>query len=327
MNEQYPVSSSCTAVVVKSEADRRHLKKGVVDPARVCGAEFGSTNKSTDHAIYHAQRHVRPLFPGLDGAVIKCTFEGCHDSETPFQSRYYADHVQHLFFAHNTRVKGHRTRSLEAELIYLFWWCPFCYKFIVQDNEDISCHILNHIPAYDEVFYKRGYLPVCQNTLVAWPMYCPICVRDTGKSLMERFRSPHYSNTQSNLKGLLRHLVVHFESTDPLSTVSCPFSASTPDGIRAACELTSTPMSSLYQHLLEAHGWDLKRADDDLVTERQAGSARQKARQAAKQKRRDDELEEDGIEQRKQLVPLRASDVNVRISPRKPVAKKKKPQK
>lgn len=324
VDDQYPVSSGCTAVVVKSEADRRHRKKGVVDPATVCGTAFGSTDKSTDHAIYHAQSHVRPLFPGLDGAVIKYTFEGCHDSETPFQSRYYAEHVQHLFFAHNTRVEGHRAKTLEAELVHLTWWCPFCCEFIVQDNKDISCHILNHSLAYDEVFYKRGYLPVCQNTLVVWPMHCPVCVRDTGKSPMERFKPPTYSNNQSNLKGLLRHLIFHFESIDPLSMVSCPFSASTPDGIIATCKLTSIPMSSLYQHLLEGHGWDLKQVVEALETERQAGRARHKARQAAKQKRKDDGLEEDGTEQRKQLVPLGGSDVNVRISPRKPAAKKKK---
>lgn len=320
LNEHYPISK-CTAMILKSDADLR-VKKRVDEAVQECGKILdGSTEKSTEKAIYHARIHLENLFPSQNGILVRCTFGGCHESQTPFQSEYYSAHVQHLFFAHRIRVEGYRAKTLDCQFTLLFWWCPFCQRFVLQEEEDINHHILDHIPAYDAAFRRHGYYAISQDHLTVWPILCPVCVRDTRKSPVERF-TPVYQAKRYARKDLWRHLYCHFESTDLLpSIVPCPLSICTPDGITATCDHISIPMPDLAQHFLEAHGWDLQQGEKVRDHEKEIDSERKKTRLERK-KRAKEVLGEDGREQENQRVILGSIDPNTQICPRKTAIKK-----
>jgi hypothetical protein len=303
-------------MILKSDADRR-VKKQADETVQECGKVFdGSTQKSTDKAIYHARTHLENLFPSQDGALVKCTFGECHDSLSPFESQYYTEHVQHLFLTHHIRVEGYRGKTPEVQFTHMFWWCPFCQRFVLQQEEDINRHIVDHIPAYDEAFRSRGYYAITQDHLTVWPTLCPICVRDRRKSLVQRF-TPVYEMVKHAGKDLWRHLHCHYHSPDPSSfVVPCPLSVSTPDGITATCALTSIPVGEVSQHLLEAHGWDLKQG---LELQNQEQGRNSKKKRAAKE----DPMPA-GEQREGQRIVLGNIDTNTDISPRKPVAKKRR---
>jgi hypothetical protein len=320
LNEQYPIFK-CTAMILRSDVDLR-VKKRVDEAVQECGTILdGSTEKSTEKAIYHARIHLESLFPNKNGISVKCTFGGCYESQTPFQSEHYSAHVQHLFFAHCIRVEGYRAKTLDCQFTHLFWWCPFCQRFVLQEEEDINHHILNHIPAYDKAFRRQGYYAISQDHLNVWPILCPVCVRDTKKSPMERF-IPVYQAKRYASKDLWRHLYCHFESTDLFpSIVPCPLSICTSDGITATCDHISIPVSDLAQHFLEAHGWDLQQGRKVRDHEKGIDSDRKKARLERKMRAKDD-LGEDGREQANQRVILGNIDPNTQICPRNPARKK-----
>jgi hypothetical protein len=212
--------------------------------SKVCGR---TANEYTSKEQWIRHLHSHTAVRGKN-TTLQCRFGDCGSSLEIVRFKTFAALDRHATLKHNVHLT--RADSEQGAAENMIWWCPICFKFINQLEEDIDDHARSHIQTINEIVRSDGYNGLVINNLAVIPIFCIFCMHDTEKSESVRFNS---WLSQINLE---EHIHRHILQGDPEALVRCPASISTNDDDRIEPSCSALPMqpADLAGHLLSAHG-------------------------------------------------------------------------
>lgn len=219
---------------------RRKTKAG--QTAKECGKtenDFPSLINWVRHLNSHTEVRGK-------NTTIECRFGNCTSAEERMQFKSYDALVRHTTVEHRLRLT--RAESVQGAAERLIWWCPICFQYINQLEEDIDEHARSHIQIVNDIIHSDGYTGLLISHLAVIPVLCIFCVHDTDKPESIRF-----SNWQSQTN-FAEHIYQHVHSHDTDTLVHCPASIYTEDGIASNCSSLLMKPADLTGHLLFFHG-------------------------------------------------------------------------